>query len=114
MLLDGALHPNEQQRLQNQYNFSVEYGTGVHATCGYQYPQKSDVSTKIKPIVLVLFLFPTLGISKRMHNFSTHIWMAHVVQHATAVPIYLENEYVTFGHHDSVSAEAWGGSKKYN
>jgi hypothetical protein len=112
MVNDGTLHPNEQRSLQCQHNFSLEFGTGVHATCGYQYPTISGNSKAKSTIPLNLYLFPTLGISKRMHHFVTHIWVAHVAQHATAVTMFLEGNYVLFGRHGGVSVEAWGGSKK--
>ena len=66
----------------------------------------------VKPIVL--FVFPTLGISKRLRNYETHMWMGHVVQHATAIPVFIEANRVTFGEHKNISVEAWGGGKKYN
>ena len=86
MLEDGSLHPVEERRLHNQFIFSVEYGPGVHATCNYQYPLLSSGTkkkTNVKPIVL--FVFPALGISKRIRNYETHMWMAHGVQHATCI-----------------------------
>ena len=112
MLDVGTLHPHEQRSLQCQYNFCLEFGTGVHATCGYQYPSKAKITNEEQTVPLNLFLFPTLGISKRMHNFVSHVWMAHVAQHATAVPMFLERNHVSFGSHPDVSVEAWGGSKR--
>ena len=49
-----------------------------------------------------------------MYNLNTNAWMAHVVQYVVAVPVYLKNKHVTFGHSDFVSTETWDGSKKYN
>ena len=40
--------------------------------------------------------------------------MAHVVHHATSIPVSVEGTSVTFGRHKDVSVEAWGGGKKYN
>jgi hypothetical protein len=50
MVDDETLHPNEQRSLQCQYNFSLEFGTSVHATCGYQYPTIS-VNSKTKSTI---------------------------------------------------------------
>ena len=61
---------------------------------------------------LNLFVLPTLGILKRMHTFVRHVWMVHVAQHATAVPMFLEGDHVSIGSHSDVSVEAWGGPKK--
>ena len=47
-----------------------------------------------------------------MHNFVSHVWMAHVTQNATAVPMFLEDDHVSFGSHPDVSVEAWGESKR--
>ena len=112
MLDDGTVDPNEQRSHQCQCIFSLEFGTGVHATCDYQCPTSPGNINENSTISLNLFVFPTFGISKRMHNFVTHIWMAYVAQHATAVPMFLECDYVSFGRHPEVSVEAWGGSKK--
>ena len=62
----------------------------------------------------VVFVFPTLGISKRIRNFETHIWMAYVVQHATAIAVFIEGTRVTFGRHKDLSVKAWGDGKKYS
>ena len=81
--------------------------------CKYHFPSISAAGeTSTKP--LVLFVFPTLDMSQRICIFDTHMWMDHVVQHATAVPVFVDGKRVTFGHHDRVSIEAWGGGKKYN
>ena len=40
--------------------------------------------------------------------------MAHVVQHATSIPVFVEGTSVTFGRHSDISMEAWGDGKKYN
>ena len=63
----------------------------------------------VKP--LVLFVFPTLGISKRIRNYETHMWMDHVFEHATAILVFIEGTRVTFGQHKDVSVEAWGDGK---
>ena len=112
MLDDGTLIPHEQQSLQCQYNFCLEFGTGVHTTCGYQYPSSAEITNEDQAIPLNLFVFPTLGISKLMHNFVSHVWMAHVAHHDTAVPMFFERNHVSFGSHPDVSVEAWGGSKR--
>ena len=62
----------------------------------------------------MLFVFPTLGISKRIRNYETHMWMAHVVQHATTIPVFIEGTSVTSGQHKDVSVEARGDGKKYS
>ena len=95
--------------------FSLEHGPGVHTTCNYQCPLLSLAANKnvvVKP--LVVFVFLTLEISKRIRNFETHIWMVHVVQHATAIPVFIEGNSVTFGWHKDISVEAWDGGKKYS
>ena len=57
-------------------------------------------------------MFPTLGILKRMHNVVTLIWLAHRTKHASAVPVFLEGNYVLSERHTDISVEAWGGSNK--
>ena len=39
--------------------------------------------------------------------------MAHVVQHATAIPVFIEGTRTKIGRHNNVSVETWGGGKKY-
>ena len=68
---------------------------------------------KLKNVhVFQVFVFPTLGISKRVRSFETHMWMAHVVQHATYVPTFLQNGEVSFVTNDHVSVEVWGVAGK--
>ena len=111
MLDGGTLHSTEERSLQCQYTFSLEFGTGVHANCGYQCPTNSGNMNENSTIPFNLFVSPTLVISKRMHNFVSYTWMAHVAHHTTAVLMFLECDYHSFGRHPDVSVEAWGESK---
>ena len=59
-----------------------------------------------------VFFSPTLGISKQVRSFETHIWMAHVAQYATYLPTFLHNGEVSFVTNDHVLVEAWGAAGK--
>jgi hypothetical protein len=47
-----------------------------------------------------------------VRNFERHMWMAHIVQHATCVPVFVHNGEVSFVTNDHVSVEAWGSAGK--
>ena len=104
----------EYERLENVLNFMKQYGFGVHTTCSYQFTSTNrSPELKLKKVhVFQVFVFPALGISKRVRSIETHMWMIHVAQHATCVPIFLHNGEVLFMTNDHVSAEAWGAAGK--
>ena len=104
----------ERKRLSSAVSFAERYGLGVHTVCCYQFVEKehagqNDPSNKAK--THQLFVFPTLGVTRRMRDYETHAWMASSVQHATCVPIFEHTKLITFGHSKYVSVEAWGASK---
>ena len=109
-----VLHSGEHERLDNVLHFMKTYGFGVHTTCSYQFTATRDNPENEPDDVHVfqVFVFPTLGISKRVRTFETHMWMAHVVQHATCVPVFVHNGEVSFVTNDHVSVEAWGADGK--
>ena len=39
------------------------------------------------------------------------MWMGHVAQHVVDVPVFVDDQAVTFGYLDSVSIKAWGNIK---
>ena len=86
----------------------------MHTPCNYQFTSTDNnpEPTLNKVHVFQVFVFLTLGISKQVRSFETHMWMAHVAQHATYVPTFLHNGEVLFVTNDHVSVEAWGAAGK--
>ena len=133
--LNDAVRGNEKERIMNEWRraiqqkylwrfekkglrsavaFAERFGLGVHTVCCYQFVNKdhkvpNEPSNKV--ITHQMFVFPTLGVTRRMRDYDTHAWMASSVQHATCVPIFEHEKLITFGHSKYVSVEAWGASK---
>ena len=94
--------------------FAQRFGLGVHTVCCYQFvdnDHKKQNHPSLEAQTHQLFVFPTLGVTRRMRDYDTHAWMASSVQHATCVPIFEHEKPITFGRSKYVSVEAWGASK---
>ena len=101
---------SNKERLGNYIKHVEEFGASVHTTCGIQFP-KTDEGMRhpeAKIVVCQVFLMLGLGMSIRMCNFMTHIFLGGLYQHCTCVPIVIVDGMVYFGKHPYINIVNWG------
>ena len=91
MLEDGNLHPVEERRLCNQFLFVL--------SLVLEFTRRKQIIVK----QIVLFVFPTLGISDHIQNYETHMWVARVIQHTAVILVFIAGTNVTFGQQKRLS-----------
>ena len=94
-----------------------EYDNPHPTVCCYQFVD----STSLCPYqgeVFAFFNMPGLGLSYRINDFWTNVFLAGVFSHGTSVPIFYEKdevdntEIIYMGMHTDVSVLAWGAKDK--
>ena len=98
----------EHARLENVLNFMKTHDFGVHTICSHQFTSTNvNLENELNDVqVFKVFVLSMLCISKQIRSFDTHTWMAHVAQHATYVPAFMQNGQVLFGTNNHISVEA--------
>ena len=112
-LAQDVLCRQEEERLNEVSLFAKEYSLAVFTAVSYQFVKTmaGEAETDHQTKVHQLWLFSSIGVTKRIQNFETHVWMARVLPHATCVPVFVKNELVSFGRHADVTVESWGSAK---
>ena len=59
-------------------------------------------------VVCQVFLMLGLGMSIRMCNYMTHMFLGGVFQHCTCVPVVIVDRRVYFGKHPYINIVNWG------
>ena len=93
LYLDKAKHirdspltvPSEQERMDGFIKFIEDFGVSVPTTCGIQFVRTAEGLANPESSIFVcqVFLMLGLGLSLRMCNYMTHVFMGRVFQHCT-------------------------------
>ena len=107
---------SEQDRMDYFIKFIEDFGISVPTTCGIQFIRtaKGLANPKSNIIVCQVFLMLGLGLSLRMCNYMTHVFMGRVFSHCTCMPIIVVDGKAYFGSHPYIDIVSWGASGSGN
>jgi len=107
---------SEQDRMDGLIKFIEDFGVSVPTTCGIQFVKTAEGLANPNSNIMVCqaFLMLGLGLSLRMCNYMTHVFMGRVFSHCTCMPIIVVDGKAFFGTHPYIDIVNWGASGSGN